>query len=171
MANKLGFKSLQSADGPLFIELEQLLGLVETDMTIFYRQLAKVKITDAGSPIIDWFEFFSHCYYQVEQLNDDYQQQLNVWMDKYIGRLIEQAVDDKQRSLAMNKVNPKYVLRNYLAQQAITAAEQGDFSKIKILQQILLTPYDEQIEFEEYANKRPEWARNQAGCSMLSCSS
>jgi len=47
----------------------------------------------------------------------------------------------------------------------------GKFSEIKKLQKILLIPYDEQTEYEEYADKRPKWARHQAGCSMLSCSS
>jgi len=73
--------------------------------------------------------------------------------------------------VAMNKVNPKYVLRNYLAQQAIELADQGDFSKLHELQKVLEKPYDEQDEFHHYSEKRPEWARNKAGCSMLSCSS
>ena len=171
MAEKLGFSSLQADDGQLFIELEQLLSLVETDMTIFYRQLAKINVADDSNRQTKWSEFFYDCYYQIEQLDEDYAHQLKSWMDKYTQRLSEQGLDDNQRLIAMNKVNPKYVLRNYLAQQAITAAEQGDFSEIKTLQQILLTPYDEQIEFEKYAKKRPEWARHQAGCSMLSCSS
>ena len=71
----------------------------------------------------------------------------------------------------MDKVNPKYVLRNYLAQQAIELAEQGDYSKLHELQTVLENPYDEQMEFHHYSEKRPEWARHKAGCSMLSCSS
>jgi uncharacterized protein YdiU (UPF0061 family) len=71
----------------------------------------------------------------------------------------------------MNKVNPKYVLRNYLAQQAIELAEKDDYSEISKLQILLQKPYDEQPEFASYAEKRPEWARRKAGCSMLSCSS
>ncbi|MFT5755573.1 MAG: hypothetical protein ACI9LM_000284 [Alteromonadaceae bacterium] len=171
MAEKLGFEALQPDDGELFINLEQLLSTVETDMTIFYRQLAKIKTADDNHVQTDWLEFFSRCYYQTAQLDDDYQQSLTSWMTIYLKRLTKQTTDDNLRSSAMNKVNPKYVLRNYLAQQAITAAEQGDFSEIHRLQKIMLTPYDEQIEFEQYAEKRPEWARNQAGCSMLSCSS
>jgi len=171
MAKKLGLDTLQASDGELFIELEQLLSLVETDMTIFYRQLAKVDMKLIDENNTKWSHFFSNCYYQIEEVDDHYQQQLTQWMDKYLKRLVDQNVDDKQRLLAMNRINPKYVLRNYLAQQAITAAEQGDFSEIKKLQKILLTPYDEQTEYDQYANKRPEWARHQAGCSMLSCSS
>jgi uncharacterized protein YdiU (UPF0061 family) len=71
----------------------------------------------------------------------------------------------------MRRANPKYVLRNYLAQQAIEALEQGDASVIERLMGVLKHPYDEQPEEEAFAGRRPEWARNKPGCSALSCSS
>ena len=72
----------------------------------------------------------------------------------------------------MMRTNPKYVLRNWMAQLAIDAAEKEDYSICEQLHELLKQPYDEQPEFEEdWYQKRPEWARHRVGCSMLSCSS
>ena len=72
----------------------------------------------------------------------------------------------------MNKANPKYVLRNWMAQLAIDAAEKEDYTIAEELCKLLENPYGDQPDFEEkWFQKRPEWARNRVGCSMLSCSS
>jgi uncharacterized protein YdiU (UPF0061 family) len=71
----------------------------------------------------------------------------------------------------MDAVNPKYVLRNYLAQLAIDALERGDASVLERLMQVLERPFDEQPPHQDLAARRPEWARHRAGCSALSCSS
>jgi uncharacterized protein YdiU (UPF0061 family) len=71
----------------------------------------------------------------------------------------------------MNENNPKYVLRNYLSQQAIDAAEKGDYSQINRLLRVMKKPYDTQPDEADLAAKRPAWAENMAGCSALSCSS
>jgi uncharacterized protein YdiU (UPF0061 family) len=75
---------------------------------------------------------------------------------------------DDQRREKMNRVNPKYVFRNYIAQLAIDKAEQGDNSMVNELLDVLRKPYDEQPGKDELAKRRPEWARHRAGCAMLS---
>lgn len=77
----------------------------------------------------------------------------------------------KNEKEAMNAINPKYVLRNYMAQLAIEAAEKEDYTLIDELYTLLKNPYDEQPQYEKWFAKRPDWARHKVGCSMLSCSS
>ena len=92
-------------------------------------------------------------------------------MRNYCQRVLRDGTADEERCERMNAVNPKYVLRNYLAQLAIDKAEEGDFSMVNELLELLRQPYDEQPGQEHLAEKRPEWARHRVGCSMLSCSS
>jgi uncharacterized protein YdiU (UPF0061 family) len=85
--------------------------------------------------------------------------------------LKEEKASDEERKTQLNAVNPKYVLRNYMAQTAIELAEKEDYILIEELYTLLLHPYDEQHEFEKWFAKRPDWARQKIGSSMLSCSS
>ncbi|MFM1551288.1 MAG: hypothetical protein ACKJSG_17935, partial [Lentisphaeria bacterium] len=93
------------------------------------------------------------------------------WLRSYATRLATDDTPPDERKRRMNAVNPKFVFRNYLAQLAIDKAESGDGSMIAELLDVLRKPYDEQSGMENYAAKRPDWARTRAGCSMLSCSS
>jgi len=174
MAQKLGFADFDPAtDADLIAELQTVLQLSETDMTLFFRNLADVVVdglctTDAIDPSLTPFE---EAYYLPNSLSDGQRSQTLTWMRRYIDRLRRDGTPDQTRRQRMNAVNPKYVLRNYLAQLAIDKSELGDHSMVKELLDVLRRPYDEQPEKEEFAKKRPEWARHRAGCSMLSCSS
>jgi len=175
LARKLGLKQ-PAGDGveTLSGELFELLGAVETDMTIFFRRLAVLPLErdpDPGAPDSDPSGPFGDAFYVPEQLTKDYRERLGAWLERYRDRVLEDGTSDDDRRLAMNAVNPKYVLRNYLAQLAIDKAEEGDYGLVNELLELLRRPYEEQPDNEEYAVKRPEWARHRAGCSMLSCSS
>jgi uncharacterized protein YdiU (UPF0061 family) len=92
-------------------------------------------------------------------------------MELYLEKIKAEVGSDEERKQAMNAINPKYVLRNYMAQLAIEAAEKEDYTLIDELYTLLKNPYDEQPQYEKWFAKRPDWARDKVGCSMLSCSS
>ncbi len=171
MAQKLGLNAFEpETDDDLIKELQTVLQLVETDMTLFYRKLAQVEMANAAddealmAPLLD-------AYYSPEQLTSEHRSRIANWLRQYLARVDRDGTPDALRRDRMNAVNPKYVLRNYLAQLAIDKAEQGDYSMVHDLLTLLRRPYDEQPEQEIYAQKRPDWARHRVGCSMLSCSS
>ena len=171
MADKLGLGNFDPVtDADLIKELEQVLMLVETDMTIFYRQLATLDAwIDADDE--DLLQPFHSAYYQPAELTAENVARIAHWLRTYLVRARREGLSDSERATRMNGVNPKYVLRNYLAQLAIDKSEQGDHSMVNELLDVLRQPYAEQPGKEPFAEKRPEWARNRAGCSMLSCSS
>lgn len=169
MAAKLGLKSFAaSTDVALFDELDSVLQLAETDMTIFYRRLAQIDTTivlhDIPASLLD-------AYYVPDQLTLEVRGQVVGWLNAYLDRIRNDGTDPQVRRAKMNAVNPKYVLRNYMAQVAIDAAEQSDYALVNDLLELLRHPYDEQPEHAAWAGRRPDWARTRAGCSMLSCSS
>jgi len=161
MAAKLGFIEYREGDEALFEQLETLLAHVETDMSIFYRSLAQDNLSMVA---------ISPAYYQ-DDVTEDYLNRLEIWFQKYQQRLALDGRSSIERQQTMNAVNPKYVFRNYLAQQAIDKAEKGDYSMVEELLEVFRKPYDEQPEKEHFAQPRPDWARTKVGCSMLSCSS
>lgn len=163
MADKLGLLEFKEEDQQLFNDLESLMIVEETDMTIFYRLLASV-------PAVR-YEDLQDAYYVPESHSNDFILAVNNWLEKYQHRLAQDAQPFLQRQASMNLVNPKYVFRNYLAQQAIDKADLGDYSMVQELLELFRNPYDEQADMQHYADKRPDWARTKVGCSMLSCSS
>jgi uncharacterized protein YdiU (UPF0061 family) len=174
LSQKLGVMMLdQPGDDELVGELFGLLQEVETDFTLFFRRLADVS-TDALADHADdmaLIEPLRPAYYSEDALVPAQLARTAAWLRRYIARVRQDGPGDAARRERMNGVNPKYVFRNYLAQQAIDALEHGDASVSGRLMQVLRRPYDEQPEHEELCARRPEWARHKAGCSALSCSS
>ncbi|HEY5789188.1 MAG TPA: YdiU family protein [Gammaproteobacteria bacterium] len=172
LAGKLGLQAFDPAgDTALVEELHGVLQQVETDMTLFYRGLAEVPAAPAADDAEALSAPLADAWYRPEQVDAGYRQRLASWLDAYRARVRRDGTPDAERRERMHAVNPKYVLRNYLAQQAIDLAEQGDGSLVVELLDVLRRPYDEQPGNERFAQKRPEWARHKPGCSMLSCSS
>ena len=174
MAAKLGLVAFQAeTDTTLTQDLLALLPAVETDMTLFYRHLADIPAGNADDRIApaELAAPLMAAFYRPEQLTPTYLEQLADWLDRYRQRLRHDGLVDAERKQRMHAVNPKYVLRNYLAQLAIDDIGAGDFSLTSELLDVLRHPYDEQPGRERFAEKRPEWARHRPGCSMLSCSS
>ena len=151
LAAKLGLAALEGEeDDALMTELFELLSAAETDYTIFFRNLRQPSV-----------ESLKPAYY-----GEIPSEKLEAWLRKYAKRS-----EGEDRS-GMDSVNPKYIFRNYLAQQAIDAIEErGDTAPLERLMRVLARPYDAQPENEDLAARRPEWARHRAGCSALSCSS
>ncbi len=166
LADKLGL-TWQNDDEMLASDLLAMLAAWDTDMTIFYRELAK--ITPDQDPA-DRRQHLNAAYYQ--PLSVEQTARLEDWLKRYTARLANDNLSAEQRQKQMLKANPKYIFRNYLAQQAIDAAEAGDLSFLNNLYQVLRDPYAEHPDAAgRFYQRRPDWAKQKAGCSMLSCSS
>ncbi|MFT4623147.1 MAG: hypothetical protein ACI8PZ_001803 [Myxococcota bacterium] len=152
MADKLGISDPAEV-GDLTEDLLGLLGAAETDWTLFFRALATVEPGTDAAMVGALSEAF-------------YAEPAPGWAD-WLRRWLER-VDDRDR---MQRTNPQYVLRNFLGQEAIDAAHTGDLSKVHTLFDVMRSPYTARPEWSEFSRKRPDWARNAPGCSMLSCSS
>jgi uncharacterized protein YdiU (UPF0061 family) len=167
MLDKLGLEQYQSEDEKLIQQLFDAFKLTETDMTLFFRGLMAV---DFSLDLQSMPAALVNAWYEKEP-SAEAQQALLEWLQRYQARLQTNRNPPAERLALMQRNNPLYVLRNYLAQLAIDDAEKGDYSKLYELQDVLKSPYSEQQGREHLALKRPDWARQRAGCSMLSCSS
>jgi serine/tyrosine/threonine adenylyltransferase len=171
IAGKLGLREARDSDIENHQMLQDLLRVGEVDMTLFYRALSRFDPdADIDAQLDGPGDLFAHAYY-----NPTYREEALPgfwdWFNLYAPRLREEGRPAEERRASMDAVNPKYVLRNYLAQEAIDLAEQGDDSRVVELLDVMRKPYDEQPQYERFAQKRPEWAKTKVGCSMLSCSS
>ncbi|MEZ4969530.1 MAG: YdiU family protein [Flavobacteriaceae bacterium] len=169
MKSKIGLFNSDENDAALLGRLEDNLQLTETDMTLFFRSLNRIL---KDNPINeDFLAPVMNAFYVPEEVKGDILESWRLWFTDYRNRLQKEDISDRQRTEKMNNVNPKYVLRNYMAQLAIDSADKGDYSLLDEFFQLLKNPYAEQPQAEKWFAKRPEWARNKVGCSMLSCSS
>ena len=169
MGQKIGIVTQGESDMKLIQELEQVLQLTETDMTIFFRLLSDIDQRSMNEK--DALKLVKEAFYVPNEVIDDLQHSWLSWLRKYLDRLTEVDAITSDRKKKMDAINPKFVLRNYMAQLAIDKANDGDYTLIDELYQLLKDPYSDQPENQEWFAKRPEWARNKVGCSMLSCSS
>lgn len=167
MRSKLGLQLEEEHDKILIQDLEDALHATETDVTIFFRSLSDFKKENPSEGI----KVVNQAFYVPNEVSDTVRQQWNSWFTKYAQRLQLESVSNENRKENMNLVNPKYVLRNYMAQLAIDDANKGDYGLIDELFNLLKQPYSEQPKHEKWYAKRPDWARHKVGCSMLSCSS
>ena len=167
LAAKLGLNESDTALATdLADRLLELLPRTETDMTIFFRTLGDL---DVSAGVESALAELAVAYYLPEELTGALLEETTQWVADYLAA--SQGQDPAERTARMHAVNPKYVLRNYLAQMAIDKSELGDQQMIGDLLELLRRPYDEQPGQEEFAAKRPDWARTRVGCSMLTCSS
>ncbi|MDC1451620.1 YdiU family protein [Vicingaceae bacterium] len=167
MCEKLGLFVQEEVVDEFINQLEDNLEKSQIDMTIFFRELS-------GDAPIDvklfWGILERSTYLTVDELKKQ-QSHWEMWFDNYSFLIEKENVKKAARSSKMKAINPKYVLRNYMAQLAIDAAEKGDNSMVEELYTVILQPYSEQPEMDKWYAKRPDWAMNKVGCSMLSCSS
>ena len=167
MRAKLGLTSAEETDIDIIQSLENNLQATETDMTIFFRLLSSFKKEQPEKGV----ELIQDAFYTPDTIKGDVLNNWKQWFANYAKRLEDETTSAEERQQQMNKVNPKYVLRNYMAQLAIDKADKGDTSLLEEIYLLLKEPYSEQPKFEHWFAKRPEWARHKVGCSMLSCSS
>jgi uncharacterized protein YdiU (UPF0061 family) len=150
---KLGLQSVQAEDEALIDSMFALLQANHADFTLFFRHLGELQIdrADNDAAIRDLFIDRAAC---------------DAWLEQYRVRLKQENSVDAVRKSAMHAVNPKYVLRNYLAQNAIEKAQNKDFSEIARLLSVLEKPFDEQPENAHYAAQPPDWASSlEVSCS------
>jgi serine/tyrosine/threonine adenylyltransferase len=164
IAGKLGLAECRDEDVELIQALHALLLAGEIDMTLFFRALIDADLS------ADTLDGFADAFYD-ETKRQAAAPELLAWLARYRARREDDALGAEQRREKMRLANPRYVLRNYLAQQAIDRAEAGDESGVAELLEAVRRPYDDQPGRESFAQRRPDWARERAGCSMLSCSS
>lgn len=151
MRDKLGLQREQESDLGLIMDTFSMLHEHHVDYTAFFRALSNLR-AHGHAPVRDLFVDRSTA---------------SDWLQRYEQRLQSESRPDDAREAAMRAVNPKYILRNYLAQQVIQEAQNGDYAPLHELIKVLERPFDEQPEYEHYAALPPDWGKHM----NISCSS
>lgn len=150
MGEKLGLDKVEQDDIELVRHLLGMMQGLSVDYTLFFRTLSRYD--GERSEILK---------------TGLYHQPMHDWLDAYDERLTRNASSTEERHERMLQANPKYVLKNYMLQEAINAAESGDFSVVDQLFKLAQSPYDEHPEYEKWAGATPDEFKNK----KLSCSS
>jgi uncharacterized protein YdiU (UPF0061 family) len=173
LMKKLGLTAMAPEEDVHLVEgLLEALAESEVDMTIFFRQLSHLVpalLAAPGSEDEQFNELIAAAAYV--PLPSPTLAPLVKWLHHYVARLRQESASPEVIKTGMLRANPKYVLRNYIAQKAIDAAEKGDLTYLQTLMQVLKNPFAEQPEHDDFAAKRPDWAWDLPGCATLSCSS
>ncbi|EMP56988.1 hypothetical protein MSNKSG1_02976 [Marinobacter santoriniensis NKSG1] len=151
MRDKLGIAEPDDSDLGLIMDTFSMLHEHRVDYTLFFRGLSNLYNRGHG-PVRDLFVDRS--------VADD-------WLSRYEQRLKQESRAHDEREYAMRRVNPKYILRNYLAQQVIQEAQNGDYQPLEELLSVLKHPFDEQAGAEAFAAPPPDWGKH----LNISCSS
>ena len=150
---KLGLRDERDEDGELADALLQRMAADRVDYTIAFRRLGAFD-TGIGA--------------RNDALRDLFidRDAFDAWAERYAERLRAEAGNDAERAVRMNRANPKFILRNHLAEEAIQQARAGDFGEVQRLLKVLQRPYDEQPECSAYADFPPDWAQHiEVSCS------
>lgn len=165
MANKTGLDGARADDVHLFDELDKMLKKIKPDMTIFYQLLIDLPLNlQNEQEVVDHFD---ESFYKEPDHGQG--EVLYTFIKKYTERMKTNTCSRKESMERMKNNNPRFILRNYLLHQAIEDLEKGDDKLFCKLQEAMKDPYFNK--FDEFFSKRPGWATQKAGCSMLSCSS
>lgn len=163
MSSKLGLKAY---DRDLAQRLLKLMAGDKVDFTRFFRTLKYA----CSSPLAETDELLAPLSHVLGDLEEDRREAWTAWLKDYAQKLSDDGTPEEERRAAMDAANPKYILRNYLCQTAIEAAEKGDYSEVRQLLEVLRHPFEEQEGVERYAEAAPAWSQKLGVC-MLSCSS
>ena len=162
MANKLGLDQVYEGDRALIDSFQEMLQLVQPDMTLFYQLLMDLPVTLTSPEEV--YDFFRTSFYT--EGNTDF---FYSCIEKYIHRMKLNSCSKEFSKNKMRAANPRFILRNYILHEVIEQLEKGNDQLLKKVMAYMKVPYSNAG--DEYLVKRPDWAAQKAGCSMLSCSS